>query len=98
MSALTRDSCAVVTVLQFVDTTMCAAQQRIAFLTAMQVCKTREMRLDRGALGLKPSALVAVAGEGPEGRKAPRLNCAAWFGCGSLLGYLHYLALPCLSF
>ena len=47
----------------------------------MQVCKTREMRLDRGALGLKPSALVAVAGEGPEGRKAPRSVFAALYGC-----------------
>jgi len=37
------------------------------------------VRLDRGVLGSWPSALVAVAGEGPEGRRATCLKRAASF-------------------
>ena len=44
-----------------------AAQLRIANLVAMHACTTHSVRQDRGALGKKPSALVAVVGVGPEG-------------------------------
>ena len=61
------DSSGVTTCLLF-NTPLRAAQQRIAFQAAMHVDAAHSVRQDRGVLGCQPSALVAVAGEGPGGR------------------------------
>ena len=59
---------------------MYRAAQRIVSFIAMHVCKAHHVRLDRGVLGPWPSALVAVAGEGPEGRRATCLECTVLLG------------------
>ena len=51
-----------------------AAQQGISGQVAMHVCKAHDVRLDRGVLGCQPSALVAVVGVGPEGRRVSILH------------------------
>ena len=56
----------------------------------MHVCKAHGVRQDRGVLGSWLSALVAVAGEGPEGRRVSGLVRAASFdtaGVGVLFLY-----------